>query len=270
MKIAVVILLIGNVTLCQSQAIDSCILKCKYSFTFQPDSLNPEKKGNDLMVLEIGKVSSLFYSQFRKIGDSLIEQDEKQGKDYRQQGGANSAKYYLNKWSLILAKNFPPGQNTASETILQPYKYVEPYTVQDWLLTNDTATVSGLFCYKATTTFRGRNFEAWFTKTIAIPNGPWKFSGLPGLIVKVYDSKNQFTFELIEVEKPKENRPIFFPEKKYIATNRKELWQLKKQNADDPIGFLENYSGYHLKLTTPMTMEERKAKSKPYNPLELE
>ena len=259
----------GSVLLCQSQTIDSCILKCKYNFTFQPDSLNPEIKGNDLMVLEIGKTSSLFYSQFRKIGDSLMEEDQKKGIDYNQQGG-NNAKYYLNKWSIILAKNFPYTQNTVSETILQPYKYVESFTKQEWAITKDTATVSGLFCYKATTTFRGRNFEAWFTKTIAIPDGPWKFSGLPGLIVKVYDSKNQFSFELIQVEKPNVSAPIIFPEKKYINTTRKELWQLKKQKAEDPIGFFENSSGYNFKPVTPMTMEERKAKSKPYNPLELE
>lgn len=54
---------------------------------------------------------------------------------------------------------------------------------------------------KATCTFRGREYTAWFCVDIPISNGPWKFGGLPGLILKVYDKDHLFVFESIEIEK---------------------------------------------------------------------
>ena len=55
----------------------------------------------------------------------------------------------------------------------------------------------GLFkCNKATTKFRGRKYEVWFTREVPVPYGPWKFHGLPGLIVEVRDSKNDVQIEL--------------------------------------------------------------------------
>jgi GLPGLI family protein len=58
-----------------------------------------------------------------------------------------------------------------------------------WQLTEETKQIDSLLCTKATTKFRGRNYEAWFCPDIAIPNGPFKFGGLPGLIIEIYDTE---------------------------------------------------------------------------------
>lgn len=49
-------------------------------------------------------------------------------------------------------------------------------------------------CNIAKAKFRGRNYKIWFTKEISIPVGPWKFFGLPGLILKVEDTSGIFSF----------------------------------------------------------------------------
>ena len=48
-----------------------------------------------------------------------------------------------------------------------------------------TKKILGFLCYKATTTFRGSNFIAYFTKEIPYSIGPFKFFGLPGAILDV-------------------------------------------------------------------------------------
>lgn len=45
--------------------------------------------------------------------------------------------------------------------------------------------ILGKRCFKATTTFRGRTYTAFYAPEIPVSDGPFKFSGLPGLILKI-------------------------------------------------------------------------------------
>lgn len=65
-----------------------------------------------------------------------------------------------------------------------------------WTLTKEKKKILNYNCTRATTTFRGRQFEVWFTDAISVPNGPWKFCGLPGLIVAARDSEGKYSYEL--------------------------------------------------------------------------
>ena len=68
-----------------------------------------------------------------------------------------------------------------------------------WTITKDKKKILEYTCSKATTSFRGRNYEAWFTEEVPVKNGPWKFCGLPGLIVKVGDTDGVYTFNLVSL-----------------------------------------------------------------------
>lgn len=61
--------------------------------------------------------------------------------------------------------------------------------------------IGGFTCEKAIGHFRGRDYEAWFTSDIPITSGPFKFGGLPGLILEVYstDQRVQFLFNSISM-----------------------------------------------------------------------
>jgi len=66
----------------------------------------------------------------------------------------------------------------------------------DWELTSEKKEIQNLVCYKAVAKFRGRNWIAWYCPEIPITYGPWKFYGLPGLIVEIKDDSNRFVFNL--------------------------------------------------------------------------
>ena len=45
--------------------------------------------------------------------------------------------------------------------------------------------ILGYSCFEAKTSFKGRNYTAYFTEKIPMKDGPRKFSGLPGLILQL-------------------------------------------------------------------------------------
>lgn len=60
----------------------------------------------------------------------------------------------------------------------------------NWEITEDTKMLGNFLCIKAITKFRGRTYEAWFTNNVPVSFGPWKFHGLPGLILEVREESN--------------------------------------------------------------------------------
>lgn len=74
-------------------------------------------------------------------------------------------------------------------------EYEEDIPKFDWSLLEHTDTVCGYPCYTAKTTFRGRDWTVWYTQEIPFAAGPWKFNGLPGLILKVQDRDMDYVWE---------------------------------------------------------------------------
>ena len=72
-----------------------------------------------------------------------------------------------------------------------------------WNLKDEVKKIGKFNCQKATIEFRGRDYTAWFTEEIPVPFGPWKFQGLSGLILEVYDNDKVFHIvaEKLKIEK---------------------------------------------------------------------
>lgn len=66
----------------------------------------------------------------------------------------------------------------------------------DWLIHDDTISISNIKCQKASLKFRGRSYIAWFSTEHNLPYGPFKFYGLPGIIVLIEDNLKEVSFML--------------------------------------------------------------------------
>lgn len=93
------------------------------------------------------------------------------------------------------------------------YSIYKDSTNINWQLLDEFKEISGYRCQKAATTFRGRKYEAWFSSEIPLSVGPWKFSGLPGLILEIYDQTGEvyFSAEKIEIPFPLATKKVQIP-----------------------------------------------------------
>jgi len=75
-----------------------------------------------------------------------------------------------------------------------PSIVVEPSGKIEWELINEDKIIGTFNALKATSSFRGRNYTAWYTQDVKVDVGPWKFQGLPGLILQVTDEEKGVMF----------------------------------------------------------------------------
>jgi GLPGLI family protein len=65
-----------------------------------------------------------------------------------------------------------------------------------WELTKETKNIKGYSCMLARLSYGGRDWDVWYTLDLPIQNGPFKFHGLPGLVVMAEDSTKSYIFSL--------------------------------------------------------------------------
>ena len=100
----------------------------------------------------------------------------------------------------------------------------ENYVKLNWKITNETKKIGSFTCKKATTSFKGRNYIAWFTSEIPVTYGPWKLNGLPGLILEAYD-----TFKVAY---------WYFKSVEYPTTNKAKVDNIRKAKGEKDVVFL--------------------------------
>lgn len=79
-------------------------------------------------------------------------------------------------------------------------KYNEQSNIK-WVLYSDTKVINGIKCQMAATNKYGRRWIAYFTKSYDQKIGPYKFAGLPGLILELYDTKDDYHFTASKIQK---------------------------------------------------------------------
>jgi GLPGLI family protein len=234
------------------ELLDSANLKCMYRYVYLRDTLKNEMK-DDLIVLQIGKKISKCYSYYTLQCDSTNSTSEGRKKSqelmikaFREANGVIPKNFPHKKMRTIVYSNYPQNATTVTDGFSSSdFIYNDGISLQKWCLLDSTKLVLSYVCQKAECNFRGRKWTAWFALEIPVNNGPWKFGGLPGLIMEVYDVGKQYNFSIIGIEKCK-NLPIVFSKatsksNKYEKTNR--------------IVFLEGYKQYLMDINSYIQIE---------------
>jgi GLPGLI family protein len=81
----------------------------------------------------------------------------------------------------------------------------------DWIFTEETKKIMDLDCKSAKLTFRGREYTAFYTEKILFNSGPYKFFGLPGLILEVFSTDERFHFVANKIKLKKEDIRLINP-----------------------------------------------------------
>ncbi|QDP85620.1 GLPGLI family protein [Chryseobacterium sp. SNU WT5] len=184
--------------------------------------------------LDISGDEVLYYTRDFFIADSLIVNNFPFPKDMK-----------LNTSTIIKHKK---GSSSFEEYDLLENTVLNLQTTdsQNWLLTSEKKQVKDLTLQKATTNWGGRNWIAWFAKEIPFQEGPYKFHGLPGLIVEIADDKNNYKFSLVKSENIKESAENQYIEMAYqmsVPVTWQKFKNAKIKFYESPINFIKNGIG---------------------------
>jgi GLPGLI family protein len=113
------------------------------------------------------------------------------------------------------------------------------YSVSDvknlnWNISSEKKEINKINAQKATVNFGGRVWEAWFSTDIPLSDGPYKFHGLPGLIIKITDSTLTHTFQLISTQKIKGTLSKKINNVKLYPIDQKQYKKLYKEYRENP------------------------------------
>lgn len=104
-----------------------------------------------------------------------------------------------------------------------------------WNILNETKEIKGFKCRLAvTTTDTGDQFFAWFTNDISIPEGPFRFKGLSGMVLEVYNKSKTIEIYATEIRKSEEIiEPLkYFNEVK--GKTKEQFLEARKNFHDNP------------------------------------
>ncbi len=149
------------------------------------------------------------------------------------------------------------------------FTYTEAITYPEWEMISGEQTILEFPCKQSRTTYLGRTYTAWYTLEMPMSIGPWKFGGLPGLILKVEDDKGEYIFECIEIKKTL-GEPIMG-----VNPNAKpiERIQLEKyiKNLHKNFGKIVVSDGAHITIVNKDgSLSDGSQISFAYNPIEKE
>ncbi|MDR1847798.1 MAG: GLPGLI family protein [Bacteroidales bacterium] len=248
------------------EVLDSADFECTYELHYLKNIKNENAISKDIKVLLIGQKISKFYSYYSLVYDSLCQQLIKKGHTSVPSNSNSGTQGYE------IFKDIGTKQITYTDkgTCLRGNFIYEDNIDMQWNICPEKSIILDHQCQKATTKFRGRDYEVWFADNIPLSNGPWKFGGLPGLILKVRDLQNNFVFECTGIRSLKKKLPILFYKIDYTKIKREDLAKLYGKYHDDPTGYLESIGEQLLFMGKDGKARVNRQAKYPYNPIELE
>ena len=178
-----------------------------YEYKYIPDSTNSQETKSEIMLLDITPKFSKFYSAETFKSDSISKSIvDKQisatgavdDTPKPSSGNKSSIKYTIIK---DYSKN-----NLFFINRIGRYKYnVKDNRTIKWIILPEKDVVNTYIVQKATAEFGGRKWEAWFTSDLPFQDGPYKFKGLPGIILKIEDSTKSHSFTFVGLKNLTEN-----------------------------------------------------------------
>ena len=182
--------------------IDTAKYKVTYSLKYKFHLAQQEDYFDDTRIVQIGKRSIKDYSDVINHFDSLATEQVRRGaSSYSNVSGM--------PWPVEILRPMRGGDADMKYRlgIGGFFVYSDSVPSITWEFSPEgSISILGYECNKATADFAGRTYTAWFASELPLPFGPYKFGGLPGLILKIEDYEKQFVWEAVGFEKS--NAPI--------------------------------------------------------------
>lgn len=213
------------------EVLDEAKLIVNYSLTWRNDSTNKKMGKREDVILLLGTKLSSFQSlrhyQWKEF--SMTRAEGETIEDYVNSGGNLSTDI-----DYCIYKSYPYGKITVREYVpfTDNFEYIEDIPNFNWEIMEDTMRIEGYLAQKAVCEYGGRTWEAWFTEELPFNDGPYKFCGLPGLILNMIDARRDYRFFFQSIEVPEEGTTIKWENKETVKTTKKGLFKVIDQSAE--------------------------------------
>ena len=222
--------------------------------------------------LDVSGSKSVFYGEKRSLRDSLMQRNRQTRNFSFDRSQMDQFRTQIN---YEIEKNIGEQQIIYKNRIARDlYSYQEDRNF-NWQILPETSTIGTYKVQKAQTDFAGRKWTAWFTQDVPVMDGPYKFSGLPGLIVKIEDAKGDYSFDLKET-KAIANLPELQQRGSVLTVKRKDYEKQLERFRKDPASMMQSMQRGGIRnsqrnpqadLDRKKRMEEEQRKNN--NPIEL-
>lgn len=245
-------------------SLDKSVMLATYRLEVLHDTVSPNAiKSDNTMVLQIGAKQDKYFDLYRAKSKEFLSSEENKKRD---PNAVINEAMQLGKGTLTdeIYWNYPGKGVLAVTTHLlgDYYLYEESIPQIEWEMKEGTQSVAGYACQQAACRLFGRNYTVWYAPEIPVSKGPYKFSGLPGLILKVEDDSHQVSWTCIGLEK-KTGEDIFFTERDYMKTEKTKFLKSFNDFKRDPVTVFQ--SAGRIAATPGKTN-----KTRAYNPIERE
>lgn len=234
-----------------------------YDTTIIGNPKKPNSPQKTITILQLGKEYTKFldYNSIRMDSANVVLRN----KEHVSDDDVNKLFAFRSIWKGILLKKKNDNKNLIIDRAFKGYEYQEPQPTFNWKLQPQTKKILGYDCQMATTSYRGRDYEAWYATELPINSGPYVFQGLPGLILELKDAKDQYHFVAIGLDK--KPRDIYQKtSEKLLRVTRDQFRKAARDYHNNPEFFMSgqayNADGTEMKMPVGKTL--------PYNPIELE
>ncbi len=265
--LTIIFLFIFSVSFSQTAKRDSLRGEFAYLLQYKPNTLNPDHVIKELYSLQIGDKRAFFISENSLKFDSLFM--VKYNKNSSQIDLSNMPVSRSN-FLIIQTNDNSQFYESVGMTLLS---YNSPI-IDNWKLVDESKVINSIVCKKAETRYKGRDWTAWYATEIPFSYGPYKFSGLPGLIVKITDQKGDYDFELVKSVSSANLKGKLTTVSERYYQNAKSV--TKKDLSQARTNFRENAKFQLENMGTVFSQDQKErrkiseAEKKGHNPIELE
>ncbi|MBP1166372.1 MULTISPECIES: GLPGLI family protein [unclassified Chryseobacterium] len=218
-----------------------------YQVTMKPDAENKTDIKTENAYLDISPEKSVFYSENRIKRDSIM-QKAFQGGGGRGSINRDQMEGLRTNISYSVEKDKTNQKTYFKDRIGRDLYSYEEDRPMNWKIESETRKIGEYKVQKAETDFGGRKWTAWFTTDLPYQDGPYKFGGLPGLIVKVEDDKGDYSFDLMKNYKIAEF-PTLNQFGNTLKVKRGDYLKQQQKFKTDPMSFMNQSGGG---ITAPM------------------
>ncbi|GEN75718.1 GLPGLI family protein [Chryseobacterium hagamense] len=216
-----------------------------YQVTMKPDASNKSDVKTENAYLDISPEKSVFYSENRIKRDSVMQATF-------QSGGARSfnreqMQGLRSNINYSVEKDKKSQKMTFKDRIGRDVYTYEEDRPLNWKILSETTKIGDYKVQKAETDFGGRKWTAWFTTDLPYQDGPYKFGGLPGLIVKAEDDKGDYSFDLMKNYKI-DDFPAMNQFGNTIKVKRGDYVKQQKKFQEDPMSFMTQGGGTQIRI----------------------